>query len=59
MNGPDDYRQRQRANLMVLGIVAAIVVATVILMVLLHHGIKREECFAAGHHTCAPIEEER
>jgi hypothetical protein len=59
MNEPDEYRQRQRANLIVMGVVVAIVAATVILMVSLHHGIKREECFAAGHHTCAPIDEER
>lgn len=59
MNQPDDYHRRQRANLIVMGIVIALVAATVVLLVSLHHGIRREECFAAGHRTCAPVEEER
>lgn len=56
---PEDYRQRQRANLIVLAVVAVLILGTVGLMVSLHHGIKRESCFAAGHHTCAPISEEQ
>jgi hypothetical protein len=59
MNQPDDFRRRQRANLIAMGIVLALVAATVILLVSLHHGIRREECFAAGHHTCAPVEEQK
>ncbi len=59
MNEPDDYHQRQRANLIVLGIVAAIIVATVALLLALHQGIKREDCFAARHRACAPIEEQQ
>jgi hypothetical protein len=57
MNPPDDERQRERANLIVMGIVIVLVIGTVVLMVLLRHGVKLEECFAAGHHNCAPIEE--
>ena len=53
----DDYRERQRANVLAMAIVAALVIATVVLLVSLHHGVKREDCFAAGHRTCAPIEE--
>ena len=56
---PEDYRQRQRANLIVMGIIVFIIVATVVLLVSLHQGIKRESCFAAGHHTCAPIDEQQ
>ena len=55
---PEDYRQRQRANFAVMAIVAILILGTVVLLVSLQHGIKRESCFAAGHHTCAPIEEE-
>lgn len=39
-----------------LGIAVAIVVVTVALMLLLKHGIELEDCFAAGHHHCAPID---
>lgn len=59
MNEPDDYRRRQRANLIVMAIVFAIVAGTVVLLIALHQGIKRESCFAAGHRTCAPIEEQQ
>jgi hypothetical protein len=55
---PDDDRQRQRANLLALAIVAALVLASVVLLISLHQGIKRESCFAAGHRTCAPIDEQ-
>ncbi|HUO98239.1 MAG TPA: hypothetical protein VMU01_06200 [Rhizomicrobium sp.] len=58
MPGPDDFRARQRANLIVIVIVAVLVVGTVVLLVSLHNGIKQEDCFAAGHHTCAPIPEQ-
>jgi hypothetical protein len=57
MTDPDDYRRRQRANLLVFVIVAVLVLATVALLLALHRGIKREDCFAAGHHGCARIEE--
>jgi len=59
MNEPDDYRQRQRINLIVLGIVVAIIAATVALLLALHQGIKREDCFAANHRSCAPISEQQ
>jgi hypothetical protein len=54
--GPD-YRQRQRANMIAIAIVAILVVGSVVLLVVLKHGIKQESCFAAGHHTCAEIDE--
>ena len=54
---PDDYRDRQRTNLIVIAIAAALVIGTVLLLVSLHQGIRQEDCFAAGHRTCAPIEE--
>ena len=54
---PDDYRDRQRTNLVVIAIVVALVIGTVALLISLHQGIKQEDCFAAGHRTCAPIEE--
>jgi len=53
----DDYRARQRMNLLVMAVVAALVIGTVVLLVSLQQGIKRETCFAAGHRTCAPIDE--
>jgi hypothetical protein len=56
---PDDYHQRQRANMLAIAIVVAIVAATVLLLVSLQHGIKRESCFAAGHRTCAPVDEQQ
>ena len=54
---PDDYRERQRTNLIVFAIAVIIVVVTVALMLMLRHGINLEDCFAAGHHHCAPIDE--
>lgn len=54
---PDDFRQRQRANMVALAIVVVLVVGSVALMLALHQGIKRESCFAAGHRTCAPVDE--
>ncbi|MGA7713094.1 MAG: hypothetical protein WCA81_14410 [Rhizomicrobium sp.] len=54
---PDNYDNRQRTNLLVIGIVIALVVITVTLMLMLKHGIDLEDCFAAGHHHCAPIDE--
>ena len=56
---PDDYRQRQRANMLVIAVVVAIVAGSVLLLVSLQQGIKRESCFAAGHRTCAPVEEQK
>lgn len=55
MNQPDD--DRQRTNLIVMGIAVALIAGTVVMMVALRHGLKLEECFAAGHHNCAPIQE--
>ena len=58
MNEPDDeYRVRQRTNMIVMAIVAVLVLGSVLLLVSLHKGIEREDCFAAGHRTCAPIDE--
>ena len=54
---PDDDRHRQRGNLIALAVAAVLVVGTVALLVSLQKGIKQESCFAAGHRTCAPIEE--
>jgi len=54
----DEYRERQRANLMVIAIVAVLVIGSVVLLLSLHQGINRESCFAAGHRTCAPIDEQ-
>jgi hypothetical protein len=59
MSKPDDYRQRQRTNLIVLGIVVAIIAGTVVLLLALHQGIEREDCFAANHRACAPISEQQ
>jgi hypothetical protein len=56
---PEDYRVRQRTNLIALLIVVVLVLASVVLLVSLHHGIRQESCFAAAHRNCAPIEEER
>jgi len=52
----DDYDQRQRSNLIAAVVVVALVVGTVLLMLSLKQGIKQEDCFAAGHRTCAPID---
>lgn len=52
-----DYRQRQRANLIAIAVVAVLVIGSVLLLVVLQKGIKQETCFAAGHRSCAPIEE--
>jgi len=54
---PDDYHQRQRLNLIAAAAVAVLVVGSIVLLLSLHQGIRRENCFAAGHRTCAPIEE--
>jgi hypothetical protein len=52
---PDDYDRRQWTNLLVLG-VAILLVVTMVLMLMLKHGIELQDCFAAGHHNCAPID---
>lgn len=57
MPDPDDYRQRQRTNLIAIAIVAALVIGSVVLLVVLKHGIKQETCFAANHRSCASIDE--
>ena len=54
---PDKYRQRQRSNMIALIAVAVLIVGSVVLMLSLRHGIRRESCFAAGHRACAPIDE--
>jgi hypothetical protein len=54
---PDDYEHRQRINLLAAAAVAVLVIASLVLMVSLRQGIQRENCFAAGHRTCAPIDE--
>ncbi len=54
---PDDYRQRQRTNLIVFGVAVALVAVTVILLLMLKHGTELQDCFAAGHHNCAPVDE--
>jgi hypothetical protein len=53
---PDDYEQRQRTNFLVFVVAILLVVVTVTLMLLLKHGIELQDCFAAGHHNCAPID---
>lgn len=55
---PEDYRQRQRTNLLVLAVAAVLVIGTLVLLVSLHQGIKQESCLAAGHRSCAPIYEQ-
>jgi len=57
MPNDDDFRNRQRANMMVILVVIALVIGTVVLLLALRHGIQQEDCFAAGHHGCARIEE--
>jgi len=52
----DDYNQRQRSNLIAAVVVVALVVCTVLLMLSLKQGIKQEDCFAAGHRACAPVD---
>ena len=44
-------------NLIAAAAVAVLVVGSIVLLLSLHQGIRRENCFAAGHRTCAPIEE--
>jgi hypothetical protein len=53
----DTYEGAQRANVIAAVIVAILVVCSVSLLISLDRGIKREDCFAAGHRTCAPIDE--
>jgi hypothetical protein len=53
----DEFRRRQRTNLIAMIIVAVLVVGSVGLLAMLHQGIKRETCFAANHRSCAPIDE--
>ena len=59
MPDPDDYHQRQRTNLIAIAIVAALIIGSVVLLVVLQHGIKQESCFAANHRTCDPIDEKQ
>jgi hypothetical protein len=34
-----------------------LVIGSIVLLLSLRQGIRRESCFAAGHRTCAPIDE--
>ena len=43
-------------HLLVAGIAVVIVVVTVLLMLMLKHGTQLEDCLAAGHHNCAPVD---
>ena len=52
----DDYDQRQRSNLIAAVAVVALVVGTVLLMLSLKQGIKQQDCFAARHRDCAPVD---
>jgi hypothetical protein len=54
---PDDHERRRRNNTIGLVITAVLVIGSVALLLSLHQGIHREDCFAAGHRTCAPIDE--
>jgi hypothetical protein len=54
---PNDPHRRQRSNMIALIIVAVLVIGSVVLLLSLHQGIRREDCFAAGHRTCAPVDE--
>lgn len=53
----EEYRRRQRANMVAMVAVTALIVGSIVLLVVLQHGIKQETCFAAGHRGCAPIDE--
>ncbi len=54
----DQPDPRQRANLIAIAIVVVLVLGSVVLLISLRQGIKRETCFAANHRTCAPIDEQ-
>lgn len=54
---PEDPHRRQRSNTLALIVVAVLVIGSVALLLSLHQGIRQEDCFAAGHRTCAPIDE--
>jgi hypothetical protein len=56
---PDKYRQRQRSNMIALIAVVVLIVGSVVLMLSLRQGIRRETCFAASHRACAPISEQQ
>jgi len=55
----EEYRRRQRANFIAMAAVAVLILGSIVLLAVLHHGIKQESCFAANHRTCDPIDEQQ
>jgi hypothetical protein len=56
---PEDFRQRQRTNLIAIAIVAVLIIGSVVLLMVLHQGIRQETCFAANHRSCAAVDEDK
>jgi hypothetical protein len=54
---PED--NRQRTNLIAIIIVAVLIIGSVLILLLLHQGIRQETCFAANHRSCASIDEDK
>jgi hypothetical protein len=48
-----DDERRNRENMTVLAIAAALVAIAVVLMIAWKHGSELLDCFAAGHKNCA------
>ena len=53
---PDDEDPRQRANLLALVFLIALVAAAVALLIGLRHATQIQDCVLAHHRNCAPID---
>jgi hypothetical protein len=53
---PDEFAKRQQVNIVVLVLVVAVVAMSVFLMLKLKSGLSTQDCVAAGHRTCVPID---
>jgi hypothetical protein len=52
----DELDRRQQVNIAVLIVVVALVANSVVVMLELKSGLSTEDCIAAGHRNCVPIE---
>ena len=55
MSADDDEKARDRTNLVVLGIAAAIVLIGLLSLWLMHHYQAQENCRIEGRRDCDPI----
>jgi hypothetical protein len=56
MSEPDDDAHRSRTNMIVLAAVVALVVLGIVLFKAMKYYSDMQDCAAAGHRDCAPVD---